>query len=58
MRILEKKCYKCGRIIPEKIVNLKVEHAELTITAIAVNCNPKRPKKGHLQPCDFEKIER
>ena len=57
MRILKKQCYKCGRIIPEKIVNPRMNQGDFNITAIAVNCNPKNPKNGHLQPCDFEEIE-
>ncbi len=57
MRILERQCRECGRIIPEKIVNPRMNQGDFNITAIAVNCNPKNPKNGHLQPCDFEEIE-
>jgi len=52
MRILQRQCRECGKIIPEKIVNTRIEQYHFTITAIARYC-----KNGHLQPCDFEEIE-
>ena len=56
MRILERVCRECGRMIPEIIVDLRVNHDDFMIPSVVRNCNPENPKIGHLQPCDIEEI--
>lgn len=49
MIILKKRCYVCGREIPEARVRMEARQVGFTILTVARRCS-----HGHVQPCMVE----